>query len=127
MTGASAARPGLELVSDMDYSWHWAAKPTLRAFASPIDRGTRDQYIVHHREDALAADPRSVLMPDRAVVQYGGFVQPHTAAVDAAREWKFLGMEVVPAGAIEHLVWLVAQHRTDAFGGIADRGVDREI
>lgn len=80
----------------------------MRASTPSIHRRTRDQHIVHHGKDALAADPQPTLIPNGTVVQHSSLVESHTAAMNAPRERQFLGVEVIPAGAIQHLVWLVA-------------------
>ena len=59
---------------------------------------------MYDSEDALAAHPHAVLIPDLTVVEDSCFVKLDAPAVDGSREGDLIGMEVFPAGFPHYLL-----------------------
>jgi hypothetical protein len=74
-----------------------------------IDRGAADHDIVDNGEAALASDPVALAVLYATVGQNGSLVEPHSPTVKLLRYRDLVGVEEVPAGAIDHLIWSVTK------------------
>lgn len=70
---------------------------THAALPLPVYAGTGHQYVVDHREAALATHPHTIPSPDTTVVEDGSFVQENAATVDGPSEGDLIWMEIVEA------------------------------
>jgi len=92
-----------------------------------IDGNAADHDIVDDREAALASDPVALSVLDATVGQDGSLVEPHASTVELLGDWDFLGMEEVPAGAIDDLVRSVAEDVDNGVGRVEDMSILGEV
>lgn len=69
---------------------------TLALHATSIDAGATDHDIVDNRKAAFAANPVSLAVPQAAVGQDGGLVQPHSSTMFDFGKRQFLRVEELP-------------------------------
>jgi hypothetical protein len=85
-----------------------------------IDRGAADHDIVDNGEAALASDPVALAILDTTVRQDGSLVEPHSSTVELLCYRDLVGMKEVPARAVDHLIWSVAEDVDNRIGRVED-------
>ena len=78
-----------------------------------IDTRTDDHNVVDNRKAAFAANPLAFSILDSTVCQYCSLVHRHLLLVELLRIWKLILREELPGGAIDDLIWSVAEYVDD--------------
>ena len=108
-TGAASARPG-KLRSALNSFAPSETRLTLGFAIHLIDTCTYDHNVVDDRETALAADPSAFSVLDSTVCQHCSFVHGHLLLVKLLRKREFILWEELPHGAVDNLIWSVAEY-----------------
>lgn len=108
-------------------AWHGTWELTVRLATSTVDTCANDHHIVYNGETAFAANPLAVLAHYIAVCEHRSGIHHHTFAVEFLRIRQLIVGEEIPRGAVDNLIWSVAENVDNGIRRIKHTCLGREV